>query len=396
MNSFIRVLLCAFIGFLCLTSYGQTSDLCQGDFYTEKEGADKLNKMLSTIHNKSDWENHADSIRKQLRKGMELEVFPAKTPLNPKSRNKKELNGYTVESVVFESMPGFFVTGNLYKPSGPLKSKSLAVILCPHGHWDKPEDYGRFRNDMQTRCATFAKMGAIVFSYDMVGYGESQQYEHEAAKTLLFQTWNSIRIVDFMLTLPEADPNRIAVTGASGGGTQTFMLAALDDRIKVSIPVVMVASHFFGGCACESGMPVHRDGKKVYSNAEIACLAAPRPMLMISDGKDWTKNNPSVELPFAKSIYKLYGKESVVENAHFINEGHDYGRSKRLAAYAFLDKHLGLKISNVTDKSGNVDESFVTFVPRKDLSYFNEQELASHKKGEEVYSEFVRAKGGKK
>lgn len=396
MNSVIRLIACALACLVAITSYSQGSGLCQGNYYTEKEGAEKLTKLLSTIHSKSDWENHGDSIRKQLRKGMGLEVFPSKTPLNAKSRNKKELNGYTVESVVFESLPGFFVTGNLYKPSGTLANKSLAVILCPHGHWDKPEDYGRFRNDMQSRCATFAKMGAVVFSYDMVGYGESQQYEHESSKSLLFQTWNSIRIVDFMLTLPEADPNRIAVTGASGGGTQTFMLTALDDRIKVSIPVVMVAGDFFGGCACESGMPVHRDGNKVYSNAEIACLAAPRPMLLVSDGKDWTKNTPAVEFPFAQQVYKLYGKESLVENAHFINEGHDYGKSKRLAAYAFLNKHLGLKLSNVTDKSGNVDESFVTFVSRKDLTYFNEQELASHVKGDEVYKSFLSAKPGKK
>ncbi len=390
MNYFFKTLLVIFIGLSGITTSAQNTNLCQGHYYTEKEGADKLKKLLTTLHTKNDWEKHADSIRKQLRRGMELEVFPTKTPLNPKSRNKKQLDGYTVEAVVFESLPGFYVTGNLYKPSGTLLNKSLAIILCPHGHWDQPEDYGRFRNDMQSRCATFAKMGAVVFSYDMVGYGESIQQEHESARSLLFQTWNSIRIVDFMLTLPEADPNRIAVTGASGGGTQTFMLTALDDRIKVSVPVVMVASDFFGGCFCESGMPVHRDGNKVYSNAEIACLAAPRPMLLISDGKDWTKNTPAVEFPFAKSIYKLYGKESLIENAHFIDEGHDYGKSKRLAAYAFLGKHLALKLSNVTDKTGKVDESFVKFVDRKDLSYFNEQELVSLKKGDAIYKIFRR------
>ena len=154
----------------------------------------------------------------------------------------------------------------------------------------------------------------------------------------------------------------------------------------------MVAAHFFGGCVCESGMPIHRTGSKVFSNAEIACLAAPRPMLMISDGADWTKNNPLVELPFAKSIYNLYGKESLVENAHFPTEKHDYGKSKRLAAYDFLAKHLGLKIGNIKDKSGKVDESFVTFVSRKDLEYFTPEELASHIKGEKVYEVFLAQK----
>jgi hypothetical protein len=384
--------------FLLLVStclFAQKDQLCQGAFFTEKQGADQLAALTHRMKSPKDWEQHADSIKKQLRKGMDLEVFPARTPLSARYRNKKVMDGYTVEAVVFESLPGFFVAGNLYKPAGNLEKKSLAVILCPHGHWDKPEDYGRFRNDMQLRCASFAKMGAMVFSYDLVGYGESQQLEHEGPRGLQFQTWNSMRILDFMLSLPEADPARVAVTGASGGGTQTFMLAALDDRVKLSIPVVMVASHFFGGCNCESGMPVHRSGNVVFTNAEIACVAAPKPLLLISDGKDWTKNNETVEYPFAKSVYKLYGKESLVDNAHFANEGHDYGLSKRLAAYLFLSKHLGMKISNITN-GGKVDESFVKFVSRKDLTYFTDAEIAALKKGDAVYAAMSEAKAKNK
>jgi uncharacterized protein len=248
---------------------------------------------------------------------------------------------------------------------------------------------------MQLRCAAFARMGAIVFSIEMVGYGESVQVPHESNKTLLYQTWNSIRALDFLLSLPEADPKRVAVTGASGGGTQTFMLTALDDRVKVSMPVVMVSSHFFGGCTCESGMPVHKDGNKVYSNAEIACVAAPRPMLLVSDGDDWTSNTEKVEYPFARSIYKLYGKESMVENVHLANEVHDYGINKRLAAYRFLDKHLGMNIENITDKNGNVNEDFVTIQSRSDLSYFTPEELSSLIKEDEVYKTFVKLKSEK-
>ena len=314
--------------------------------YTEKEGADRLGNLLKRLKSAKDWQNHADSIRSQLRKGMELEVFPSRTPLNPRFRNKKTLNGYTVESVVFESLPGFFVTGNLYRPSGNLQKNSQAVILCPHGHFDDPEDYARFRKDMQIRCASFARMGAVVFAYDMVGWGESVQLPHSFDKVLAFQTWNSIRVIDFLLTLPEADPMRIAVTGASGGGTQTFMLTALDDRVTVSIPVVMVSAHFFGDCTCESGMPVRKNGNELYTNVEVACLAAPRPMLLISDGNDWTKNNETVEYPFTRGIYELFNKESLVENVHLKNEKHDYGVNKRRAAYDFLAKHLGLKIEN--------------------------------------------------
>jgi len=369
----------------------QSTELCQGNYYTEKEGADKLSSLIKRLTSQKDWENHADSIKTQLRKGMELEVFPAKTPLNPRYRNKKILDGYTVESVVFESLPGFFVTGNLYKPAGNLKKTSQAVILCPHGHFDDPKDYGRFRKDMQLRCAALAKMGALVFAYDMVGWGESVQLPHTFSKVLPFQTWNSIRVIDFLLTLPEADPERIAVTGASGGGTQTFLVTALDDRVKVSVPAVMVAAHFFGGCTCESGMPIHKNGTTVYTNAEIAGVAAPRPMLLISDGSDWTKNNETVEFPFERAIYKLYNKEPLVENVHLKNEEHDYGINKRLAAYNFLAKNLNLKIENIR-KNGKVNEDFVTILDRKDLTYFSEEELASLIKGDAVYNVFVDSK----
>jgi uncharacterized protein len=389
---FTRLILPALLTFLVTSAFGQSSALCQGNYYTEQQGADKLVTLAKRLKTSNDWQMHADSIRANIRAGMELEVFPRRTDLDPQFRNKKTLDGYSVESVAFESLPGFFVTGNLYKPTGKLKKKSLAVILAPHGHFPKEDDYGRFMKDIQYGAAAMAKMGAMVFAYDMVGWGESVQLPHKYEKVLTFQTWNSIRVIDFLLTLPEADPKRIAVTGASGGGTQAFMLAALDDRVKVSMPVVMVSAHFFGGCSCESGMPVHRNGSTVYSNAEIACVIAPRPLLLISDGNDWTKNNETVEYPFAQHVYQLFGKDSQVGLAHFPTEGHDYGKNKRLAAYNFLAKHLGLKIDNIKDENGSVSEDFVTIQDRKDLSYFKSDELGNVAKGDAVYQIFVDAK----
>ena len=366
--------------------------MCQGHYYTEQQGADKLATLTKRLKTKEDWRAHADSIRAQLRRGMELETFPARTALNAGFRNKKNLNGYTVESVAFESLPGFFVTGNLYKPVGKHKKKSLAVILAPHGHFPKEDDYGRFMKDIQYGSAAMARMGAIVFAYDMVGWGESVQLPHKYEKVLSFQTWNSIRAIDFLLTLPEADPNRIAVTGASGGGTQTFMLAALDDRIKVSVPVVMVSAHFFGGCSCESGMPVHKNGNTVYTNAEIACAIAPRPMLLISNGNDWTKNNETVEYPFARHVYGLFEKEDNVQLSHFPKEGHDYGKNKRMAAYQFLAKHLNLDLNRIRDKTGMISEDFVVIHDQKDLRYFREGEQKDMVTGDGVYKIFTDAK----
>lgn len=364
----------------------QTSNLCQGAYYTEKQGAEKLARVQASLRSLKDWQEHGGSIRRQLRAGMEFDKLPSGITVSAKYRNKQTMNGYTIEAVIIETVPGFYITGNLYRPVVNAGPKSLAAIVCPHGHWDKPEDYGRFRADMQYRCASFAKMGAAVFSVDMIGYGESQQLDHEYPRGVAIQTWNVMRIIDFLLSLPEVDPNRVAVTGASGGGTQTFLATALDDRIKVAIPVVQVSAHFFGGCMCESGMPIHRTGDKVFSNTEIAAMAAPRPVLVVSDGADWTKNTPKVEFPFLQHIYKLYGQQAKVENAHFASEGHDYGKTKRLPVYDFLSKHLGMNIAKIKNINGVVDESFVKVVDRKSLEYFKEGETNTFIKGDAVWA----------
>jgi dienelactone hydrolase len=384
----MKVFIAIFAFLISQTIYAQSTDLCQGAYYTEEQGASKLAAVQRSLRTITDWNNHADSIRAQIKKGMGLETFPDRTPLNPRSRKKQLLEGYSVEAISFESFPGFFVTGNLYRPTGKKRKESLAGILCTHGHSPQPEN-ARFNPDMQARSAMLAKMGAIVFSMDMIGYGENSQLSHKAEKTLVFQAWNSMRAIDYLLSFKEIDPKRIAVTGESGGGTQTFMLTALDERIKVSAPVVMVSAHFFGGCPCESGMPVHKAGNKVFSNAEIACLAAPRPLLLVSDGADWTKNTESVEYPFARHVYSLYGKSENVENVHLINEGHDYGPSKRLGVYNFLAKHLNLNLSRATDQQGKIDESKLKILDRGELTFFTVDELSTLKKDDELKQSIV-------
>jgi len=348
------------------------SMLCVGDYWTEAEGKAFLEKMRGTYTTSEAWKKRAKQIRAQILKGAGLEKYPKKCPLNPIIGEKRVFEGYQVQNIAFESLPGVYVTGSLYTP---LNAKGkIPGILNTHGHWSKPEDYGRYRPDAQKRFAVMARMGAMVFAYDMVGYGQLEEFGwvHKHTDALKLQLWNSIRSVDFLISMG-ADPKRIGMTGASGGGTQTFLLSAVDDRIAVSVPVVMVSAHFFGGCVCESGMPIHKSSDFQTNNVEIAACVAPRPMLLVSDGDDWTKNTPNVEYPHIKYIYGLFGKPDLVANVHLPNDKHGYDYNKRAAVYPFLAKYLGLDVTKALNPDGTLNEKNIVIEDQKALYSFNDK-----------------------
>ncbi|RIH64782.1 acetylxylan esterase [Mariniphaga sediminis] len=342
-----------------------------GHLYSEDEAKLVITQQKKEYQTEQEWLHRAEIIRQGIWQGTGLDPLPAKTPLKPRFTRERKYDGYSVQNVAIESLPGVFVTGSLYLPEN--RNNKMPGILSAHGHWSKREDYGRYRNDAQIRCAALARMGAIVFSYDMVGYGEMADWgwEHKHPDALKQQLWNSIRALDFILSLENVDPERIAITGASGGGTQTFLLTAVDDRIKVSVPVVQVSAHFFGGCVCESGMPIHKSDHHQTNNVEIAALAAPRPMLLVSDGDDWTKNTPEVEFPHIQYIYNLMGVKNNVKNVHLPEEGHGYELPKRKAVYPFLARHLNLDLTAILDENGEINEKGIVIEPYEKMNVFS-------------------------
>lgn len=346
--------------------------LCVGAHWTEKEGAAFLQMMREEYKSEKAWDKRVKAIRKQILNGTGLQQMPEKTALNPIMGKLRVYEGYQVQNVAFESMPGVYVTGSVYMPIG--NSGKLPGIVSPHGHWDEEGEVGRYRADAQKRFASMARMGAMVLAYDAVGYGQQKElgWEHRAdGEVLKLQLWNSIRGVDFILSLG-ADPERLAVTGASGGATQSFLLAAVDDRIDVAAPVVMVSSHFFGGCVCESGMPIHKSKNFQTNNVEIAAMIAPKPLLLVSVGGDWTKNTPEVEYPHIQHIYNLKGKPEMVQNVHISEDNHGYDAKKRQAVYPFLAKHLGLDLSKALHADGSLNEGEVVLETQETLYPFDE------------------------
>ncbi len=330
-----------------------------------KEGWAELDRISNQYKNISEWENRKALLKPCLLEALQLSTLPALPKSKPIITTKRIYDGYSVENIAIEILPGVWINGSLYKP---LKYKGkIPVILNPDGHWEKQ----RYRPDCQYRCAAFAKMGAMAFSYDLFAWGESMlqfKYEdHRKSLSMTIQSLGSIRILDYLLAQKDADINRVAMTGGSGAGSHTVLMTALDDRIKVSAPVVAISSYFYGGCPCESGMDIHSCGGRT-DNVEIAAMAAPRPQLLISDGGDWTDRMPEHDLGYLQKVYGFYNQVSRVQNVHLPNDKHDFGITKRIPLYEFMAKQLMLNINTIKNDSGRIDESKIT-IEKEELMY---------------------------
>lgn len=290
------------------------------------------------------WLKRAGDLRRQIEVSTGLWPPVEKSPLKARVFGKVSKGDYSIEKVFFESYPGFYVTGNLYRPVG--KKGPFPGILTPHGHWA----YGRLENQslasMPGLGINLARQGHVVFAYDMLAYNDSRQVkDHRRPLDRSFslwgidwlgiQLWNSIRSVDFLQSLSDVDSDRIGCTGASGGGTQTFLLTAVDDRVKVSAPVNMISHYMQGGCICENQANLRLDT----NNMEIGALMAPRPLLMVSASGDWTRETPRVEFPAVQSVYRLLGAGHKAQTMQSMAD-HNYNRESREAVYAWFGRWL--------------------------------------------------------
>ena len=338
-----------------------------------KDGWAELDRISAQYTNLQTWQNRKTQLRIALLEALQLKNLPASPNSTPIKTAQRKFDGYTVENIAIEILPGVYINGSLYKPS--VIVGKIPIILNPDGHWEKQ----RYRADCQLRCAAFAKMGAMAFSYDLFAWGESQlQFpleDHRRSLSMTIQILGSIRILDYLLSLKESDTSRVAITGGSGAGSHTVLLTAIDNRIKVSAPVVAISSYFYGGCPCESGMPIH-DCLGRTDNVEIAAMAAPRPQLLVSDGGDWTDKMPEHDFPYLQKMYGYYGKTMDVQNIHLANEKHDFGVNKRLAVYNFMAKYLSLNLKPIQFSNGTLNESSIKIEPQEALYVFgNKGEL---------------------
>ncbi len=340
----------------------------------------------TTVH---EWNQRKQVVLRQIQVALGLWPMPARPAINATVHGRVERDDYTVDKVIFESAPGLLVTGSLYLPKNA--SGKLPTVLCPHGHWanGRFHDHGEKtiaqelasggetdpvcgRHPLQSRCVQLARMGCMVFIYDMLGYADggsltqelahgfaeqrpdlssperwglfSAQAELRCLNAMGLQTWNSLRALDWIMSRPDCDTARIGCTGASGGGTQTFILTALDERVTAAFPAVMVSTAMQGGCTCENASYLRVNT----GNIEFAALTAPRPVAM-TGADDWTVDIETRGYPELRKLYALLGAPDNVL-ARYRKFPHNYNLPSRMMMYQWFNQHLQLGISEISER----------------------------------------------
>ena len=339
-----------------------------GDFRNLDDAHVRSHFVAPVYRSLDEWQTQRTHIRQQILVSAELVPLPERHPLNIRRTSRHQYDGFFVEKVVFEPLPRFYLAGNLYIPLSSSRDNKVPAVAVPHGHWKHGRAHQTPVYSVPALFANLATRGSVAFAYDMIGYGDTRQLPHHFGDSvseqlwsfspLGMQLWDSIRVLDFLESLPEVDPNRIGVTGSSGGGTQAFLLAAVDDRIKAAAPVDMVSATFQGDDACEVA-PGLRIGT---NNVEIAAMMAPKPMLLVSSTHDWSKHTPFEEFPSVRSIYTLFGRPDLVRFAQ-IDAEHNFNQASREAVYSFFGRYL----SSDQPDTVSYHETVVTQFPNEAL-----------------------------
>lgn len=328
-----------------------------------EDGQKMISWLTSLYSDKAAWEARRDTLRKEVRERLGIDkLLPLCSKEKPEYSKIRKFDGYTVQNFRLKTANGHTVCGSIYAPTSKGKHP---LIICPNGHFSN----GRYGKVQQLRLGTLARMGAICVDYDLWGWGESADEvgskAHQTSEAHVMQALNGIRILDWMIQRKDVDTKRIGVNGGSGGGTQTVLLTVLDDRYTAANPVVSVSSWFDGGCPCESGMPIQLAGGGT-CNAELAAMFAPKPMMLVSDGGDWTSTTPELEYPYLQRIYGFYGAKDKVSNIHLPKERHDFGDNKRNAVYKFFIDTFNLDASKLDESKVTIeDENALRFTPKK-------------------------------
>lgn len=328
-----------------------------------EDGQKMISWLTSLYSNKTEWEARRDTLRKEVRERLGIDkLLPLCSKEKPEYSKIRKFDGYTVQNFRLKTANGHTVCGSIYAPTSKGKHPQ---IICPNGHFSN----GRYGKVQQLRLGTLARMGAICVDYDLWGWGESADEvgskAHQTPEAHVMQALNGIRILDWMIQRKDVDTKRIGVNGGSGGGTQTVLLTVIDDRFTAANPVVSVSSWFDGGCPCESGMPIQLAGGGT-CNAELAAMFAPKPMMLVSDGGDWTSTTPELEYPYLQRIYGFYGATDKVSNIHLPKERHDFGDNKRNAVYKFFIDTFKLDASKLDESKVTIeDENALRFTPKK-------------------------------
>ena len=277
--------------------------------------------------------------------------MPWPPDLRPSVTGTLPRSGYRIEKIVFQALPGVEVPAHLYVPDG--MTSPAPAILFYNGHW-WPDS--KSLPDFQAFCVNMARFGFVVLSFDPFGQGERgvSARDHRRISSLLvgvsqqgFAEYETQCALEYLLSRPEVDRNRIGMTGASGGGYNTWMTSALDDRIKVAVPVVGT-SDFFLQIHFTLGNDWYHAGEHCHfvagllsfaDNHELLAMAAPRPILIINSTTD--PGFPIGEVfDYGRRLYSAYGAENKIAFFHDATAGHGYQQKKREAAYGWFQRWL--------------------------------------------------------